>query len=50
MNAAKLRTIWNVDEELDDPHLINILTEEFVENVERTSHEETNDGLTPNEN
>ncbi|ADB40815.1 hypothetical protein [Spirosoma linguale] len=49
MNVEKLTTIPDPNQELDDPYVHTVSTEEFVEAVERTSQEEKNDGLTPNE-
>lgn len=43
MNAAKLKTIQNADEELDDPNVDTMSTEKFVENMERIRHEEKNE-------
>ena len=48
MNADKLKTSPNADDELDDPYIHTLSTEEFVENVEQASHKENNEELTPN--
>lgn len=36
-------------EELDDPYIHSVSTEEFVETVERASHEEDEKELTPSQ-
>ena len=49
MNEHKLTTIPDADEELDDPYIHTVSTEEFVETVERDSQEENDDLITLNE-
>lgn len=50
MNIDKLTIIPNTDEELDDPYMHTVSTEEFVETVERASQEEKDDPVTFIEN
>ncbi|WP_420146948.1 hypothetical protein [Spirosoma sp.] len=49
MNEDKLTTIPDADEELDDPYIHTVSTEEFVETVEQASKEREDDPVTPNE-
>jgi|GEM_PF-5357559 len=49
MNTDKLTIIPNTDEELDDPYIHIVSTEEFVETVERASQEEKDDSVTSKE-
>ena len=47
MNKDKLTTIPDAGEELDDPYIHTVSTEEFVELVEQASQEETDKVSTP---
>lgn len=47
MKVDEQKTSPKADEELDDPYIHALSTEEFVENVERASQEETDETLTP---
>lgn len=49
MNLDTLTTVPDSDEELDDPYIHTVSTEEFVETVERASQEENDDVLVPKE-
>ena len=49
MSNDKPTTIPNADEELDDPYIHTVSTEEFVETVERASQQEQENGLSPND-
>ncbi|GAB4039857.1 hypothetical protein [Spirosoma gilvum] len=49
MSIDKLTTVPDEDEELDDPYVHTVSTEEFVETVEREIREEKEDGLTATE-
>ncbi|WP_170069406.1 hypothetical protein [Spirosoma pollinicola] len=49
MNPDTPPTTPNSDEELDDPYIHTVSTEEFVETVERASQEENDDVLAPKE-
>lgn len=49
MNKDKPTTITDADEELDDPYIHTVSTEEFIETVERANQEEKDDPVTPNE-
>lgn len=48
MNKDKLTTILDAYEELEDPYIHAVSTEEFVEAVERASQEEKDDLVIPN--
>ncbi|GAB4019429.1 hypothetical protein GCM10028808_57160 [Spirosoma migulaei] len=48
MNTDKQTFPPEADEELDDPYVHPVLTEEFVETVEQASQESKQDVLTPN--
>ncbi|GAB4006575.1 hypothetical protein GCM10028808_08710 [Spirosoma migulaei] len=48
MNIDKQPIPPDADEELDDPYVHIVSTEEFVETVEQASQEERNTGLVPN--
>ena len=49
MSVNKATTIPDSDEELDDPYIHTVLTEEFVETVERASQKQNDEELAPNE-
>lgn len=49
MNADDQKTSPNADEELDDPYVHTLSTQEFVETIERASQEEKDNAVTPNE-
>ncbi|MVM42287.1 hypothetical protein GO730_39015 [Spirosoma sp. HMF3257] len=48
MNRDKQPIPPDADEELDDPYVHTVSTEEFVETVEQASQEKKEDVLTPN--
>lgn len=48
MSIDTLTTIPDTDEELDDPYIHTVSTEEFVELVEQGSQGETDNVSTPN--
>ena len=48
MNIDKQPITPDTDEELDDPYVHTISTEEFVEAVEEASQEESDTGFVPN--
>ena len=47
MNLPDPVTSPGLADELDDPYIHAVLTEEFVQTVERASQEETDEGLMP---
>jgi hypothetical protein len=49
MNKDKLTTIPDAEEELDDPYIHTVSTEEFVETVEQASKQREDYLVTPNE-
>lgn len=49
MNMDKQTSTPDEDEELDDPYVHTVSTEEFVEAVEQASQETKEDVLTPNQ-
>lgn len=49
MNVNNPTTVSDSDEELDDPYIHTVSTEEFVETVERASQEENDDLLASSE-
>lgn len=49
MSKDKLSTIPDADEELDDPYIHTVSTEEFVETVERDNHQDKENGISPSE-
>ena len=48
MNTDKQPSTLDADEELDDPYVHTVSTEEFVEAVEEASQEESDTGFVPN--
>lgn len=50
MNIDKQPSTPDADEELDDPYVHRVSTEEFVETVEQASQETKEEVLTPNGN
>jgi hypothetical protein len=49
MNIDKLPSTPDTDDELDDPYVHTVSTEEFVEAVEQASQEMKEGALLPNE-
>lgn len=49
MNIDKQPSILDADEELDDPYVHTVSTEEFVETVEQASLETKEDVVIPNQ-
>ncbi len=49
MNLDTPITIPDSDEDMDDPYIHTVSTEEFVESVERDSHQENQEELDSNE-
>lgn len=48
MNSENTTTHPNSEDDLDDPYIHIVSTEEFVETVEQATQEASNTGLVPN--
>ncbi len=49
MHVDHPTTIADSDEELDDPYVHTVSTEEFIQTVERDSQDENDEALAPQE-
>ena len=49
MNLANFSSNPEPEEDIDDPYIHTVSTEEFVETAERASQEKNDEMLTPNE-